>query len=287
MFSFLKKTVTVSFVDHNTGTTFASSEVPLDQLPETFAINTELDIKQDHYVVVSAEPQTKQDFAKSKKLSIRLLKVETVDPKSILFSLPSICNSALPECVRVENPDGIPVLHEDDWRQCEFVTVNHETDISAELSDIRSIHVNSTTTSGGWKAIHVRKRIANPLPEKITWHMVTACIACPITPIPSIAFSASGWSGAGPTAKTVDRVRNAVVAQFDDGVLIWGNDTAGELSTLCVENIEKASPKTIQALQQLSDTLSLVFVHWCRCQAYAPRGAKVINAEGNPWDCVG
>src|SRR5258708_33836916 len=221
MFRFLKKTISVSFVDDQTGVTFASSELPPDQLPDTFALETDLDMRGNHYVVVAADPPNKEAFAKSKRLTVRLQRVEQMDPRAVLFSMPSICSSALPACERVESSAGVPVLHEDDWRQCELVSATHASDISAELAAIREVHAKAWTGSG-WREVHARQRIPKPMPEGITWSEVTSLLNRAIIPVPSVAFQPSGWTGSGPSAGAVDAVVNAVAGSFDDGVLLWG-----------------------------------------------------------------
>lgn len=271
MFSFLKKTVSVTFVDHASGRTLASSEMPIERLPDTFAINTDLDIAGQPYVVVRAEPQTKEVFAKTKRLAVTLRRVESIDPKKILFSLPSICNSALPVVERSDGTGRVHVLHEDDWRQCEFVSVRHARDLSMELAAIRHIHATAAAVVG-WREIHVRERVPFPLAAGTRWADVAEQLA-PLDPGPRITLGDARHA-----------ISYAVAGQFGDGVVVWGVETAGELSVLCVENVETASEATIARLKRVSDALSLVFVHWCRCQVYAPGGGTFDGAEGNPWD---
>src|SRR4030095_9803065 len=98
MFGLFKKTVSVTFVDDATGSPFAQSEMPLDQLPDTFeGHHTDLEIKGRKYFVLGAEPESKGEFAKSRQLTVRLRAVEAIDLDKILFSLPPICGDALPE----------------------------------------------------------------------------------------------------------------------------------------------------------------------------------------------
>jgi len=104
-FGFFKRTartVHVEFVDDSTGETFGRSDVPLERLPDSFALETTLDIGEKKFNVMDAQPQTKDLFAKTGTLRLRLRQVEMMDPKKILFSLPSICASALPDCAPSE-----------------------------------------------------------------------------------------------------------------------------------------------------------------------------------------
>jgi hypothetical protein len=271
MFGPFKKTVSVNFVDDSTGQTIARSEMPLEQLPDTFALQTDLDIAGQSYIVMRAEPQTKDRFAKTKCLTVTLRKVERVDPKKILFSMPSICNSALPVTEPSGGAESVYVFHEDDWRQCEFISVRYAGEISAELAAIR--HVHSAARSGsGWREIHVRDRIVSPLAAGTHWHDVMKHLGR-LDPGPRIAL--------GDARHTVS---GSVATQFGDGVVVWGVETAGNLSVLCVENVQTASAETIAGLRRVADALSLVLVHWCRCQSFSPGGAALDGAKGAPWD---
>ena len=78
--------VTVEFIDEADGAVFASSIMPVDDLPDSFEIDTTLHLGESDWSVVRAEPLTKKDFSKTGKLRIRLRKIETMDPNAIGFS---------------------------------------------------------------------------------------------------------------------------------------------------------------------------------------------------------
>jgi hypothetical protein len=78
MFNYRRKIVSVTFFDQATRTIISSSRMPLERLPETFAVDTELKMNDAAYVVVSATPRTKEEFAKTKELKVVLRK--RVDP---------------------------------------------------------------------------------------------------------------------------------------------------------------------------------------------------------------
>lgn len=270
MFGLCSKTVAVAFIDDATGQRVASSNVPLDQLPDTFALETELDLAGSHYVVVRAEPQTKVEFAKTKRLTVGLRRPEMLDPKSILFSLPSICGAALPKASVAAIPGDVVVLHEDDWRQCEFVASSQSDDISLELSGIRKIH-SDEAAAVGWRKIHVRERIARPLPVGTTWSTVAGFLG-DFGPIDGIAFG-----------QRENTVANVVGARLPDGVVLWSVEEAGQISMLCVENLDGASVSTVTALKRVAGGLSCALIHWCRCQVYC-RDVAIDHVAGTLWD---
>lgn len=90
----LKKTINVSFVDVETGNTFAVSDMKPEQLPESFEANTTMYIQNQSWEVVEAIPVTSTEFTKSGelKLVLRKIEIQTVNPNELLLTLPTISN---------------------------------------------------------------------------------------------------------------------------------------------------------------------------------------------------
>jgi hypothetical protein len=267
------QTVTVTLTDEATGETLAVSSVPVAQLPDTFALDTSLQIGGSRYAVVRAEPPTKAQFASEKRLTLFLRKVEAVDPKDILFSLPTICGAALPESAPGKPAGAVAVLHEDDWRQCEFVALDHAQAISAELDAIQQIYATASAEAG-WRKLHVRERIPHPLPRGLAWRAVTAHLG-PHHALGGVAF--------GDDRRPV---KGAVAVTLRNGAILWGIEAAGELTVLSLQNGAGASPSTVAALKRVADELSLFLVDWCRCRVHCPPGRTLDGMLGGPWDEV-
>ncbi len=151
--------VRVEFIDAATGAAIGKTELDPEQLPETFAIATKLTIAGKEWSVERAEPATRAEFAASGTLRLTLRAIVLVDPKTILFSLPTI-ESALP-AMRDGDPTHAHVLAEDDWRQRELVARRFEPEISVERDAIRA--VRAERKGAGFTRIHVRARIPEPL----------------------------------------------------------------------------------------------------------------------------
>lgn len=267
------QTVTVTLTDEATGQTLAVSDMPVAQLPDTFALETSLDLGGQRYAVVRAEPPTKVQFEREKRLTLFLRKVEAVDPNDILFSLPTICGAALPESAPGKPSGAVAVLHEDDWRQCELVALDHAQAISAELEAIQQIYATASADAG-WRRLHVRERIPHPLPRGLSWKEVTARLG-PCHSLGGVAFG----DGRRP-------VKDAVAVTLRNGVVLWGIEAAGELTVLNVHNGAGASPSTVAALKRVADELSLFLVDWCRCRVHGPGGRTLDGTLGGPWDEV-
>jgi len=262
--------VKVTFVDDGTGAEIAASEVPLEQLPESFALETEVTVGGASFVVTGAEPQTKAEFAGTGRLTVTLRRIERIDPRQLLYSLPSICGSALPETAEGPAGNDLLVLHEDDWRQHELVARALHPEIAEELAAIRRIHAEASAQVG-WREIHVRERIERPLPPGLTWQDVAGRLG-PHEALDGVAFGGR------------DRpVRGAVGARLPDEVVLWGVEQGGELTVLCVERLGSATETTVSRLKRIADALDLALVSWCRCQVYAP-GLVFEPAVGEPWD---
>jgi hypothetical protein len=261
-------TITVRFFEEGQPTPFVESDIPLDRLPETFEAHTDLDISGTQYVVVRAEPETKAAFSQMNRLDITVRKVETMRPQDILFSIPTLCGAALPPSATAR-PDGeVLALHEDDWRQCEFVAMDHAQLIAQELAAIHRIH-DGEKVGAGFRNIHVRSAIATPLPLGLAWSTVTRHLG-------------ETTSLAGVTIMN-QPIANASAARLADGVVVWGIGDDSGLSALCVHDVRSATATSADALRRVADALNLALVDWCPCRAYVPGDAVLDDVVGLPW----
>jgi hypothetical protein len=91
MFGFRKKkTVRVKFFEQGAAEPFAEpfavSDVPLKQLPETFAVETMLHIGEVNWSVLRAEPSLRAEAAEHGRLNLHLKKVVQMAPQDITYS---------------------------------------------------------------------------------------------------------------------------------------------------------------------------------------------------------
>jgi hypothetical protein len=131
--------VKVTFIDDSTGKLIGITEMPPSDLPESFEIDTTLHLGKDDWSVVAAQPTNRTEYAKSKSLTLRLRRIELIDPSKILFSLPSICDMIPGLSDQALSGDEF-VLAEDDWRQFELVSNDLGSVVDAEIEKIRVIH---------------------------------------------------------------------------------------------------------------------------------------------------
>ena len=93
--------------------------------------------------------------------------VTQTDPKDILFSTPTL-NDALPTDLGPSAPgDDCFQMHEDDWRQFEFVSAALGAETASELAAIDRIWNEQSVPLGNdataFRNVHIRQRIPTPL----------------------------------------------------------------------------------------------------------------------------
>ena len=161
LFSKNHSKIDVSFIDSQSKTIIAQSTMPIEQLPESFELNTELNISDTRYSVSNAEPKLKSEFQKSGKLSITLTEIQTIDPKDILFSLPTVSDDFPPYSGNNNPKESYYVTNEDSWRQFEYVSQKLKNIIEEEFTEIRNVITNNKV-GVGYNQIHVREKIVDP-----------------------------------------------------------------------------------------------------------------------------
>ncbi|MDG4824591.1 hypothetical protein O7635_22305 [Asanoa sp. WMMD1127] len=242
------RTVAVEFVDAATGQPFARSDIPVGQLPETFAVHTNLDLAGQSWTVVTAEPPTAAEFRASGRLVLTL-------SRAILYSLPTLCAELPP--IGPAAPDAL-VLHEDDWRQVELVTAGLAEVVTAELAEVRRVW-EEEAVGHGFRSLHVRAAPVAPL----------------VPPLPEgelLGLLPRGRRRAGVAFGGADGI---VVDSFavDCGPLRVYGLTAGSHVTVLGLQIGGPGPvsgDTAAALAGVLRRFDLNLVDWCRCAVVGP-----------------
>src|SRR5947207_12053887 len=135
--------IKVYFYDAATGKIFRQSKMPREMLPESFEPETKLTIGEQNWIVRRADPMTAAEFRRTGELRlvVESIKVTTADPREVLFSLATIADE-LPAIAAgsTKLDKNVIEMHEDDWRQVEFVSATRLTVVKSELDEIRKIH---------------------------------------------------------------------------------------------------------------------------------------------------
>lgn len=249
--------VHVTFIDHRTGEEIGQTRMKATDLPETFALDTTLNMGGEDWSVVSATPETRAEYTKSKKLEIKLSPIETIDPNTLRYSLPTICD-ALPEAEDVVVGDDGFLFFEDDWRQIEFVSRAHEADIEQELAAIRLIHANDAEEVG-FNNIHVRSVIGTPIQVSVALHgLAGICHGCPRSEL-----------GCQPGGH---RVMDGFAFSAGESLVLFGVAADDLVSTLCLQHSGAAEidHALTAALAQFAADHDLYLIDWCRCIKATP-----------------
>lgn len=241
-------TVRVRLIDGSTGQPLGEADLPAEQLPESFAAPTTLHIEGDDWQVESADPITRAEYVASGELRIVLRKLEHVDPKKLLFSLPTLEN-VLPPVVAGDAEHAL-VLHEDDWRQHELIASRFEPEIVAELAQIRAVF--ESRKGVGFQRLHVRELIPDPL------HGITLALADVQNALGEVVRRNVSFGGhAGIVA--------GGFAFVHDGGQIYGREEDGFVRVLAIANGDAAR------LGRLVNDHGLVEVDWCRARSGTAR----------------
>ena len=158
--------IKVHFIDNFNGQTIGVAEMDPDKLPETFEIETRMHIKDNEWTVEEAIPAKSIDFIKTKQLTLKLRKIEYMNPKDILYTLPSISNE-LPSTIKTSlfNDFELSIL-EDDWRQDEFLNQSSFPLVEIEVQNIKNIWENNKkevdAPFNAFDKCHVRATIGEP-----------------------------------------------------------------------------------------------------------------------------
>ncbi|HEY7093015.1 MAG TPA: hypothetical protein VH393_07540, partial [Ktedonobacterales bacterium] len=185
-------TIRVTLIESTTGRILGRSDLPIDQLPASFETSTTLHLGDQDWHVDKAEAGTADEFGHTGALTLTLSPVATMDPRKILFTLPTL-DATLPpldEHVMASGSQALE-LHEDDWRQIEFVSAKHAREIEAELADIKTIYQNHRVDNGsflGFYEIHMRKRIPAPLDPPLALDEVEATLGALMRSHDAISF---------------------------------------------------------------------------------------------------
>jgi hypothetical protein len=264
--------ILLKMVDDTTGETISQSKIKATDLPESFAVDTTMHLGEEDWFVVDAVPATREEYLQTKSVTLRLRRVEHVDPGNILYSLPTIADY-------LPTADGSPVtaaelvLHEDDWRQTEFVSQGNLETVKNELNEIRRI-VETANVGPGFKEIHVRKEPKRPLGNtEISIHDILRCLGLESI-IGSVTF-----------AGCEQQITNSFSISLAERLSLYGMEADGTVSVLAVApSRNEAEPSaSISSLTDLLRQKRLSLVDWCRCEIFDPgEGLTEIVRNDHP-----
>ena len=225
-----KKNISVEYVEAGKRSPMSTDKVPVGDLPDVFEIDAPMEYAGKKWTIVAAVPDTKEEFSKTGKLQVFLAKlVELVPPADILFSLPTI-NDEIGLVQAGELTENEFLVHEDDWRQVEFIARSHAETVQRELREIRKIVETQSEGGNGFKRLYVRKTLPQPLAGA---GLNTAAIKETFGILHHYdGLVISGYNG---------RVENGFALDVGGSGVLWG-ETDGKGNLLCLNLATSEGP---------------------------------------------
>jgi hypothetical protein len=245
--------IRVVFAGAASGQPFSVSEVAVDELPDVFDTESEIAIADTRYEIVEAQPAFKKDFAATGAVTLTLRRLELADPDKILFSLPSI-DTTTPGPGDTECPPRKCLsIHEDDWRQIEFISMAHLPGIRSELSAVERVY-RECRQGAGFRRIHVREEIGAPLFD-------TLLDLRKAKKELGSARTLKGFSVGGNRRLAAD----SFAFETDLGMTFFGLATNNTATALCcsVHTPPRDPDKAAERIAAFTARHRLVYVDWC------------------------
>lgn len=253
-----KLTVTVTFVNQLDQSIIGRSELAVEQLPETFAINTVMHLGDEDWQILKAEPCDKSAFVKTRELTLTMQRIESINPADILFSLPTIAGELPGLSPTTFSTSFTYQMREDDWRQCEFFEVYKKARILEEITKVEALkganQSEDDDTLMGFEHIHIRD-----LTDVATLSISLLALLhqLQISDVGAIQFeNNAGYIAQGFAVETAENIFYGILDVREKGSL--------ELENLVV-SILAVQPKSedSQELVQLLQAFNLLYVDWC------------------------
>lgn len=265
-------TVETIFIDASTGKAIGRVDMPGERLPASFAPETTLHIADEDWQVIKAEPMTAEEFLQTGKLVLTLQKIIKMSPKDILLTLPTICDE-IPALLAGSTKRGKNVLelHEDDWRQIEFLSSSYRGVIEAELAQVRRIYREASVFDGSFlafKTLHLRQQLNTPLHGGLPLNQLAPF------------FTSVPESYEGVAYQHTDGLIEGGFAFRVAAVLLYGQQFEGIVKILglkIIKDVPGEYKETAHALERFMAAYHLYLIDWCKPQLLMAN-AEVLEA---------
>lgn len=236
--------IKVQFIDNMNGQTIGIAEMTADQLPETFSIQATMHIQDEDWVIEEAIPVNAADFIQTKSLVLKMRKVEQMDPNDIWFSLATISNE-FPQLVEMTHSTDFDItIHEDDYRQREFLNLSSLPVVEQEFVGIQYIWENQSKKSDDYtlfRNCYVRSNIG---PSNLT---------IPIQKLQNLLHSNSF----GQVIINNHVLKNGFSIQTEN-TIFYGSVIADTVTELCISEWNENS---VHEILEINKAFNLLFVN--------------------------
>lgn len=255
-----EKLIHVTFIEAATGEPFAEVDLPVERLPEHFALQTTIHLGDQDWEVVNAEPMSAKEFIAIGVLKLTLTPLINMPVDNILYSLPTISDELPNMTPRIDMVEmHLLTLHDDDWRQIELIDQSFKAEISTEMASIRRIFAEERvemTDYNAFKKMHIRSLIAEPIKKQCLYQDLFEQLNEHGLPYDGCSF-----------AKMDGIIRGGFAHQLS-GVEIYGFHHQGQIKVLGLQLTSEANHQLIndsaKLICQLMNDHNLYLVDWCR-----------------------
>lgn len=249
--------IRVHFMDQATGQTIGITDLAPEQLPASFAVPTTFTIGAQEWSVQEALPATAAEFTRTRQLTLRLHKIEYLDPQAIRYSLPTIAAELPALSDQALFQDFTLSIFDDDWRQNEFLPASAYPRIAHETAAIKHIwDQHSATAADGFHSfqqLHVRETIGAP-----QLALDFAQLQGVLRPQRLGALALHDQPGF---------VRHGFALQTAAATYYGLLDGPNTVTHLCLDGINEDA---LPAVQAVNTAFNLVFVVWYHAQVVGP-----------------
>lgn len=246
---FKKSTIKVKLIEALDNDIIGEVKLSLSQLPKSFKADTTLHINNQDWHVVRAEPEEYFDFYKSGELTLWLKPIVSIDPSLIRYSIPTISNELPGIADSSQFNDFTLTLHEDNWRQTDFLPSSLLPVIQEEMADVEAIIFPEDdpdfNSLNGFDKIHVRRRVGQ---HHLSIPLEEFCEAAGVVARGNIAFQ--GYDGF---------VKDGVALQGAN--YTWYGVAENDfIKDLAIDFFDSIDGEIMQILKRYD----LFMVEWCR-----------------------
>lgn len=250
---YMDKLIKVTFLDITSGITLGIYEVPLDQLPQSFEVATTLQMGGSDWSIEDAEPKTSEEFIASGELTLKMRQLKKVKTDDILFSLPTISGSIPTDVSRAAQfNDFVFTMHEDNWRQYEFLNKSSFPLIDLEFDKIKEIKTSHTKAVDdsltAFTKCHLRTTISNP-DLSIDFEQLKEVLKTNELG----SFALKGYDGFVPASFALKTAETTY----------YGRLAGDKVTELAIAGFSESTINEIKAVAQAFD---IIFIDWCNCE---------------------
>ncbi|TND09649.1 MAG: hypothetical protein FD123_1006 [Bacteroidetes bacterium] len=260
LFGKKKNTVLTTFTNAETGEVIGRAEMPPENLPADFGRETTFSIQGGEWTVESADPLTAEEYIRKGKLTVKLRRIQYVNPNDILMTLPTISNELPPVSENPPFKNFSSNMHEDDWRQEEFLARSLLVEVEEELDAVRDIFENHSRPIGessmnAYTKLHVRNRVPEPLRGiNISLDELRSLLGDPETG--SLTFSTSN-------GKPYGFVSGGFVLKMPEDCIVYGLVRDNHVSVI---GLHGDDPLSESVRMVLCEKFRLLHIDWVRAE---------------------